>query len=96
MHHLLGPGADEDGVDLGRLVLRMTSSRRVMGCATRVVAAGQCSATRARPTPPARPSAPTHRAARHGRLDRKAVRELKKILDETIARVEGVVDRDRA
>lgn len=36
-----------------------------------------------------------HRAARHGRLDRKAVRELKKILDETIARVEGVLERDR-
>jgi DNA-binding PadR family transcriptional regulator len=36
-----------------------------------------------------------HRAARHGKIDRKAVRELKKILDETIARVEGALDRDR-
>jgi DNA-binding PadR family transcriptional regulator len=37
-----------------------------------------------------------HRAARRGRLDRKAVREIRKVLDETIARVEGVLDREES
>jgi DNA-binding PadR family transcriptional regulator len=36
-----------------------------------------------------------HRAARRGRLDRTAMRELKKVLDETIARVDEVLDHDR-
>jgi DNA-binding PadR family transcriptional regulator len=35
------------------------------------------------------------RAARQGRFNAKAVRELKKILDETVARVEAVFDPDR-
>jgi len=36
-----------------------------------------------------------HRAARRGRLDRTAMRELKKVLDETISRVDEVLDHDR-
>jgi len=37
-----------------------------------------------------------HRAARHGRLNPKAMRQLRKILDETIGRVEEVLEGDRA
>jgi DNA-binding PadR family transcriptional regulator len=37
-----------------------------------------------------------HRAARHGRVNAKSMRELRKILDETIARVEKVLDPERA
>jgi DNA-binding PadR family transcriptional regulator len=37
-----------------------------------------------------------HRAARHGRVNAKAMRQLRKILDETIARVEEVLDSNRA
>ena len=36
------------------------------------------------------------RAARHGRLNPTAVRKLRKILDETFARVQEVFDEDRA
>jgi DNA-binding PadR family transcriptional regulator len=35
------------------------------------------------------------RAARHGRFNARTVRELRKILDETIARVESVFEADR-
>ena len=35
-------------------------------------------------------------AARHGRLNARTVRELRKILDDTIARVEAVFEADRA
>jgi DNA-binding PadR family transcriptional regulator len=37
-----------------------------------------------------------HRAARHGRVNAKSMRELGTILDETIARVEKVLDPERA
>lgn len=37
-----------------------------------------------------------HRAARHGRVNRKAVRDLRTILDETIARVEDVLEGKRS
>jgi hypothetical protein len=35
-------------------------------------------------------------AARHGRLNPTAVRKLRKILDETFAKVQEVFDEDRA
>jgi DNA-binding PadR family transcriptional regulator len=36
-----------------------------------------------------------HRAARHGRLNAKSVQKLRQVLDETIARVEDVLETER-